>query len=304
MTNIKPLIITLLFAWCIPNTAQSATFTIKKFHPADLSMVKVAPIEKKCYDEIKISGDILDNDAQSFIKKINELRNINKNLGCLSDNKLRATISLESNGGSVSEAMKIGRIIRENEFRTSIYYNENCASSCVLIFASGIYRMSGGNIQIHRPYFTHLNPSLSRQQVQEMRIKVMEEMKRFAMEMDFSEALIDHMISIPPEQMHTLTLDEAKKYRLDGRDASSEEKQVAENAALFGFSSIEYRQRRAEADARCDVMMDEYGECHTAAILRISMAEYKKRFEKLRLQCHKTKPVSRQCIKDVLVDGK
>ena len=50
------------------------------------------------------------------------------------------TVVLNSPGGSVSEALAMGRLIRERKFATEIEAGEYCASSCPLVFAGGVER--------------------------------------------------------------------------------------------------------------------------------------------------------------------
>jgi hypothetical protein len=49
-------------------------------------------------------------------------------------------VYLDSKGGDVAAAIKIGRIIRKNEGETSIPMSAKCYSSCALIFISGVIR--------------------------------------------------------------------------------------------------------------------------------------------------------------------
>ncbi len=49
-------------------------------------------------------------------------------------------VVLHSPGGSVTDAIKIGRLIREMKFATAVEDGSYCASSCPLIFAGGLDR--------------------------------------------------------------------------------------------------------------------------------------------------------------------
>src|SRR3954452_16345475 len=53
------------------------------------------------------------------------------------------TVVLNSPGGSVADAMAIGRLIREKKFATEVDAAKYCASSCPLVFAGGIERRAG-----------------------------------------------------------------------------------------------------------------------------------------------------------------
>ena len=53
------------------------------------------------------------------------------------------TIVLHSPGGSVSDALQMGRLIRQKGFNTAVETGRYCASSCPLVFAGGVERYAG-----------------------------------------------------------------------------------------------------------------------------------------------------------------
>lgn len=53
------------------------------------------------------------------------------------------TVVLNSPGGSVADALAMGRLIRERNFATEIEPGQYCASSCPLVFAGGVERRVG-----------------------------------------------------------------------------------------------------------------------------------------------------------------
>ena len=58
------------------------------------------------------------------------------------------TVTLNSPGGSVSDAMAMGRLIREKKFTTEVEAGKYCASSCPLMFAGGVERRAGDKAAI------------------------------------------------------------------------------------------------------------------------------------------------------------
>lgn len=58
------------------------------------------------------------------------------------------TVVLNSPGGSVSDALAMGRLIRESKFATEVEAGKYCASSCPLMFAGGIERRAGDKAAI------------------------------------------------------------------------------------------------------------------------------------------------------------
>jgi hypothetical protein len=58
------------------------------------------------------------------------------------------TVVLNSPGGSVTDALAMGRLIREKKFATEVEAGKYCASSCPLVFAGGVERRTGDKAAI------------------------------------------------------------------------------------------------------------------------------------------------------------
>jgi hypothetical protein len=58
------------------------------------------------------------------------------------------TVVLNSPGGSVTDALAMGRLIRERKFATEVESGKYCASSCPLVFAGGVERRAGDRAAI------------------------------------------------------------------------------------------------------------------------------------------------------------
>jgi hypothetical protein len=58
------------------------------------------------------------------------------------------TVVLNSPGGSVTDALAMGRLIRERKFATEVEAGKYCASSCPLVFAGGVERRAGSRAAI------------------------------------------------------------------------------------------------------------------------------------------------------------
>jgi hypothetical protein len=55
-------------------------------------------------------------------------------------NRKLAPIHLDSDGGQVLEAIKIGELIRSKSLETRLPYKSSCASACMLLLAAGVIR--------------------------------------------------------------------------------------------------------------------------------------------------------------------
>jgi hypothetical protein len=58
------------------------------------------------------------------------------------------TIVLHSPGGSVADALEMGRLIRQKGFNTAVETGRYCASSCPLLFAGGVERYAGDKAMV------------------------------------------------------------------------------------------------------------------------------------------------------------
>jgi ATP-dependent protease ClpP protease subunit len=252
---------------------------------------------------LKLKGTIEKNDSTVFLRVLDEASLKNKNRSCV----LGLQISLDSRGGDVDEAMKIGRIIRERELWTLVEFDSRCHSSCVLVLGAGVTRSPNLNIGIHRPYFVSLDKNLSTSDIQKLRKKIMSKMKVYAEEMDLSDRLIDDMMSIPPERVKILSLDELDNYRLSGTDASFDEKRTNDLAQLYGITSAELRKRDMEAERRCGrPRVDQrWTQCRQAVIWNISEAEYVRKQNMVAARCDSMPSPSRiECALKIMRDGK
>jgi hypothetical protein len=64
-----------------------------------------------------------------------------------------STVYLNSPGGSIVDAMAIGRMLRKIGLSASVERGATCASACVYILAAAKSRRIDGLVGIHRPYF-------------------------------------------------------------------------------------------------------------------------------------------------------
>ena len=164
---------------------------------------------------------------------------------------------VQSDGGDIRSAMKIGRTLRQYQARVS---TGHCMSSCVLVLIGGVQRSvftykntkSGSlGVGLHRPYFAALPANFSSEQIAEQRRILVSEVEAYMKEMNVSTRLLELMEAIPPEKMRMLTAAEVSDLGLDAPDPIWDEKDVASKATYYGVSSVEFRQRRSSVDAKC-----------------------------------------------------
>jgi len=89
-------------------------------------------------DRLVLTGPIRWGDNVAFFAAVNSGRNIK-------------TVVLNSDGGTVDEAIDIGRTIREHHLDTTVPASSICVSACVLVWAAGHKRTVDGQLATHCP---------------------------------------------------------------------------------------------------------------------------------------------------------
>src|ERR1700694_4574385 len=86
--------------------------------------------------KLMATGTITPGSSQSFAAEVGKRGDYVK------------TVVLNSPGGSVTDALAMGRLIRERKFATEVEAGKYCASSCLLVFAGGVERRAGDKATI------------------------------------------------------------------------------------------------------------------------------------------------------------
>ncbi len=169
------------------------------------------------------------------------------------DQKERLFIKLNSRGGDVATAMKIGRIIRNSRGHTMVEGNATCASACVLLFAAGVSRVvfEGGKIGIHRPALAAVPHESDMPTVKAAADRTADELLAYAAEMNISRRLIDDMLTVSPENIRWLSAEDRQGYGLGLLDPVYEEAAALDGAKKYGITPGEYRRRDALAQSVC-----------------------------------------------------
>jgi hypothetical protein len=228
---------------------------------ADLRILKRSPTL-----EVSISGTIVERDARAFEALSQELE------------RTVPYVKLDSIGGDVDAAMRIGRLIRKYEGHTIIERepapgdvvgrdNANCYSSCALIFIAGVARFvnsSGGQLGLHRPYFVSAPQD---RQVLEKKVPLMlSQIRQYITEMGITQNFYEQMVNTEPSQMVVYGNPnvELKDYNravgirtvvgnwtklVPAHDPVYEEIVTSYDARRYGVTTLEMRKRESEADA-------------------------------------------------------
>lgn len=168
-------------------------------------------------------------------------------------------LGLNSLGGSVDVALKMGRIIRSTATNVVIGSEGECVSACVFLYAGGVTRGPYGRVKIHRPYLQTAETSFAATQQRYVRVEI--DVKKFLREMNVKEELFDRMMRIEPEDAEALTLDYMESIGMGETDPVYAEFLDNQRAQERGFGKQEWLARKKHAKDQCGnidgVMMPE-----------------------------------------------
>jgi hypothetical protein len=224
-------------------------------------------------------------------------------------------IRVFTDGGDVETALKMGHIIRQKDLSVIVPEVGYCRSACVFLLAGAVNRLVGGEVAIHRPYFSKLAQGLTPQQVDSKYKTLVHLMSDYVQKMNVPQSLVDAMLVTPPGQMKILSSAEIARYMLDQTDPAYDERRTARIAAAYRLDSNEYRRRDAIADSQCETPTrskesDEWwwSVCRTSVLAGLTVAQASQRLATWKkLQERKEVPAgvnaADACEISVIVDG-
>lgn len=124
-------------------------------------------------------------------------------------------IALNSPGGSVFDALAIGRALRAADIATAVDDGAVCLSACPYLFIGGSDRRveDGALFGVHQSYFgqsTVLPAFMAVEDIQRGQAEVME----YLVEMDVDPLVMRHALATPPNEIYLLVEDELRAYRI------------------------------------------------------------------------------------------
>jgi len=151
--------------------------------------------------EITLTGTIAPGDADRIAPRLAEIA--------------PDVVLLDSPGGSVLDALALGRALRRAGIETEVRDGAICLSACPWLFAGGTERRAhpGARIGVHQHYFgenTLLPAFTAVSDIQRGLGIVM----RYLDEMGVDARLMEHGLVTPPDAIYLLEPDELTDYRL------------------------------------------------------------------------------------------
>ncbi|MDE5455382.1 hypothetical protein GWE18_21575 [Bradyrhizobium sp. CSA112] len=125
------------------------------------------------------------------------------------------TVVLNSPGGSVADALAMGRLIRERNFATEIEPGKYCASSCPLVFAGGVERRVGDKaiIGVHQVAAIGQAGGLPRDEMNVAQ-NISARCQRYLGDMGVSLQVWVHAMETPHDKLFVFKPDELKSLNL------------------------------------------------------------------------------------------
>ncbi|MBX3583952.1 MAG: hypothetical protein KF810_18850 [Rhizobiaceae bacterium] len=124
-------------------------------------------------------------------------------------------VSLNSPGGSLDDAMKMAKMIRERELATEVLDGALCASSCPLVLAGGEIRTVAPSaaVGVHQ-FYAAAREDAAPQQVMADAQMITARISRHLIDMGVDPALWLHALDTPPQALYYLSAAEMMQYRL------------------------------------------------------------------------------------------
>jgi hypothetical protein len=127
------------------------------------------------------------------------------------------TVVLHSPGGSVGDALEMGRLIRQKNFATEVESGGYCASSCPLVFAGGVERRAaeGAAIGVHQVTTFAINgvaPTADKGMDSVQRVAA--ECQKYLLEMGIDPLVWVHAMETPKDELFYFKPDELVRLKL------------------------------------------------------------------------------------------
>lgn len=237
--------------------AQISLLSVSSAH-AD---IRIRTIGQGAY-EVFLHGEITSPDYKYLMERLRALKPGPKG-------KKVVFYYLDSRGGDVQTAMRIGRFVRDSQASAEVSTGAVCASACVFVLAGAVVRNVQGRVTIHRP-FDPDDTDTSPESQKKTYLKLQGEIRKYLRDMNVSAALYDDMLYISPDSAKVLSNDELQRYGLLGWDPYYEQAWSAARAKKLGITASELTRRSARAYAQCGDISDDMSperrlrvlECH------------------------------------------
>ena len=126
------------------------------------------------------------------------------------------TVVLNSPGGSVNDALAMGRLIRERRFATEVEPGKFCVSSCPLVFVGGVDRRAGdrATIGVHQVAAIRSAANGSPRDEMSLAQNISARCQRYLGDMGVSLQVWVHAMETPHDRLFVFKTDELKSLNI------------------------------------------------------------------------------------------
>jgi len=125
------------------------------------------------------------------------------------------TVVLQSPGGSVQDALAMGKLIRTKNFSTEVQSGNYCASSCPLAFAGGVERHAGEKAAIGVHQVSAAGPvALSQSDAMENAQRISATAQKYLRDMGIDLGVWVHAMETPSDELYYFTSAELLELKL------------------------------------------------------------------------------------------
>jgi hypothetical protein len=195
-----------------------------------------------------IDGQVV-TDVERFIAEIKK----SKVKGGTDSSIENTIVKLNSPGGSVRDAIELGRIFRKEKLIADVGGGQ-CDSACVLVYAGAVVRYgryTGGKIGIHQPYYEVPKDKFDADAIRKEYTVMLNELRAYFREMNVAERLADEMLKTSPSEMRFLSSSEQDRFGLVIFDPVETEIRTLEFAKVLGIDRAEYHRREKLVEKYC-----------------------------------------------------
>jgi hypothetical protein len=205
---------------------------------------------------MSITKSIKESDYTAIVNEVKSYETV-KTINKLGSPTSVFHFKLDSPGGNVAAALKIGRLLRKLHALAEVKENAVCLSSCVYILAGAVSRIVEGQVGIHRPYDPNGEIKTEVEQKEKYR-KLGKQIVAYFKEVNIPTRLYEDSLYISPEKIKILNFNEMQAYGLNTNDPYYEEASESSSAKSHGISRQEYkvREKRAWSDCQMDTIND------------------------------------------------
>ena len=197
----QPSIVELPAAWPLP-PMRRGDVALPRVTPNTAELGKAMTFELGPDGRLSAVGTIKPGTSHAFAQEIAKRGSYVK------------TVVLESPGGSVEDALAMGRLIREKRLNTEVAAGHYCASSCPLVFAGGLERRAhaGSAIGVHQvaAIGDQVSGTIGMEQAQHVSARC----QTYLREMDVDLQVWVHAMETPHNRLYYFKPDELRRLNL------------------------------------------------------------------------------------------